>query len=339
MRQITYQDYLSYNVRSSFSQNPGDIIRCPMCSGTLTKSVIGPSKAVEDRLSYKDMSPWLAESSRMSTCDMCPWWCVREHWAYEEWAVDHDCLIAGIPRKWNWAGGNTPFFVLREYFKKKETAQQLAASEARALRKAIAECLQCDYHPCEVYLVGTCRQGDVYLVKDDAERAVLVKREWSTETEPVIALEYIERILLRDGEYNGAIITSASPLTHLAVMIDEMPVERIKPMLASFFLENMSARYFRGRIKSLLTLIEKTSYDQLNSLIRDFEYTLKKLPRGIYEVQSADRAVFCKMLERSPREIHLQPWLRALGDIDVYNDALPLPREFVSSFNPNIDQK
>ena len=82
-----------YNLRTSFSNEPGDIRYCPLCKVLVVKSSIPPSAAVVDDL--KHHSGISLDYTYLYECPSCKWWSVRESWLDLNGAGWHDFLIIG----------------------------------------------------------------------------------------------------------------------------------------------------------------------------------------------------------------------------------------------------
>lgn len=85
----------------------------------------------------------------------------------------------------------------------------------------IAECLRYEFQPCEVHHVGA-RGGkgdqgvDIYLIKDEIEWLIQVKRRLTDNPESVDTIRLLNGVLLREGKYNGMVVTSAASFTRNA---------------------------------------------------------------------------------------------------------------------------
>lgn len=83
-----------YDVRASFSWQPGDLRCCPACGSPLSRSDIEPSKTVAIDLADWSVIP-RHDYSYLYECTACPWWAVRESWSWCETSADMDYLIVG----------------------------------------------------------------------------------------------------------------------------------------------------------------------------------------------------------------------------------------------------
>jgi hypothetical protein len=100
MESETYSDYISFDLQGYYCQEPDGPIMCLICAGDLSKSIIGPSRAMRSELadpSYEcnqDLG-----SSCLFICDQCHWWCVREGYEFIDKEHVHrygdDYLIVG----------------------------------------------------------------------------------------------------------------------------------------------------------------------------------------------------------------------------------------------------
>jgi hypothetical protein len=88
-------NYVVYDLRSYFSQQPGHITHCPSCETSILVTTIHPSKAVESDLSHGSLIA-VHDFSCLYGCSACHWWAVRESWALHEVGRDLDCLVVGV---------------------------------------------------------------------------------------------------------------------------------------------------------------------------------------------------------------------------------------------------
>lgn len=87
--------YAVYDLLAYFSSQPGDIKRCPVCNGALSKSMISPSKAVVAYLATATIGHH--EFSHLYECSACQWWAVRESWDdFEHIGQTFDSLIVNL---------------------------------------------------------------------------------------------------------------------------------------------------------------------------------------------------------------------------------------------------
>lgn len=155
------------------------------------------------------------------TCSNCYWWCVRESWDILEYGGEYDYVITGIAKKWNLSDRNIPISILKDYLIKNKKKSNFGVIDSFVFEKLIAECLKYEYRPCEVHHVGA-RGGkgdegiDIYLIKDDIEWLIQVKRRIKECSEPVDTIRLLNGVLLRKGKQHGMVITSANSFTRNA---------------------------------------------------------------------------------------------------------------------------
>ena len=218
MEFTTYSDYVSYNMRTYFLKQPKTIIgQCPMCAGNIMRSEISASKRVREDLDDSSLIP-VHDFSFLYKCEKCCWWSIREGWTLCEYDRELDYLITGIAKKWNLSDKNMPISILRDYFELKKSSFEFKVLDANVFEKLIAECLRYEYHPCEVHHVGA-RGGkgdngiDLYLIKDDNEWLIQVKRRLTDQPEPIETIRLLNGVLLRDGKHYGMVVSSANTFT------------------------------------------------------------------------------------------------------------------------------
>lgn len=95
MSSETSVKYAVYDLRTYFSSQPGEIMRCPICGSLPSKSAISPSRAVADYLATATMPEH--EFSCLYKCSACQWWAVWESWGDREfWGQDFSSLIVSV---------------------------------------------------------------------------------------------------------------------------------------------------------------------------------------------------------------------------------------------------
>lgn len=217
--EITYEDSVCYNLRTYFDKEPGDLASCPMCLSTLEKLNV-PTSAYGRMVLEMGTFP-VVDFTHLYTCTQCKWWAIRESGIDAEIQYEWDAMVAGVAKKWDLSSKEVPISVLRNYFEKNNRTLEFKVLDAHVFEKLIAECLKYEYQPCEVYHVGA-RGGkgddgvDIYLIKEETEWLIQVKRRLTDSPEPVDTIRLLNGVLLRDGKYNGMVVTSASTFTRNA---------------------------------------------------------------------------------------------------------------------------
>jgi hypothetical protein len=216
--EVSYQDSVCYDLRSSFERQPGDFSCCPMCASTITRTGLPTSAAGQDF--RRSASIPLIDFTYLFICPECKWWAVRESGADREVRGEWDYLAVGTVKKWELSSKDIPISVLRRYFEQHDRID-FKLLDASAFEKLIAECLRYEFQPCEVHHVGA-RGGkgdqgiDIYLIKDEIEWLIQVKRRLTDNPEPVDTIRLLNGVLLREGKYNGMVVTSAASFTRNA---------------------------------------------------------------------------------------------------------------------------
>lgn len=216
--EISYQESVCYDLRSSFEKQPGDFSCCPMCASSITRTAL-PTSAAGLEFRRWAFIP-LIDFTYLFTCPECKWWAIRESGADREVRGEWDYLAVGTVKKWELSSKDIPISVLRRYFEQHNRID-FKLLDASAFEKLIAECLRYEYHPCEVNHVGA-RGGkgdqgiDIYLIKDETEWLIQVKRRLTDNPEPVDTIRLLNGVLLREGKYKGMVVTSAASFTRTA---------------------------------------------------------------------------------------------------------------------------
>ncbi|RPI94015.1 MAG: hypothetical protein EHM40_08005 [Chloroflexi bacterium] len=93
MRSESPVKFAVYNLRNSFSKEPGDIHYCLDCGSLLLKFNILPSATIiDDLLRHSGVS---YDYSHLDKCPSCGWWAIRESWLDIGANGWHDFLIVG----------------------------------------------------------------------------------------------------------------------------------------------------------------------------------------------------------------------------------------------------
>ena len=92
---MIYTDYTAYNLRSTFSTEPGELAGCLMCGGRLSRSVMEPSISVCADFKYRSLMVHHIYT-HLFICELCQWWCIRERWVFFEVGYDWDYVIVGV---------------------------------------------------------------------------------------------------------------------------------------------------------------------------------------------------------------------------------------------------
>lgn len=213
---VVYQDSVCYDLRTYFDKEPGDLSVCPMCLGRLNRLAVSPS-AEGCRVLRSGTFPHI-DFTHLYTCTECKWWSVRESGSDAEVDCEWDCIVTGVAKQWDLSSKDVPTSILKDYFEKNDRTIDFKVLDAYVFEKLIAECLRYEYAPCEVHHVGA-RGGrgdsgiDIYLIKDDTEWLIQVKRRLTDNPESVDTIRLLNGVLLRDGKYNGMVVTSAASFT------------------------------------------------------------------------------------------------------------------------------
>lgn len=216
MQFTTYQEFDVYDVRQSFDKEPPHYQHCPMCAEPLTTDKIHQSAYAKHFASITTMP---VVDTMLYQCTHCQWWAIRESGAdYEIPGGDWDFLVAGSIKQWDLSSREVPLAILKRYFAQSKDKFAFKVLDSLVFEKLIAECLRYEYQPCEVHHVGA-RGGsgdggvDIYLIKDEVEWLIQVKRRIVDSPEPVATIRSLNGVLLREGKQKGMVITSAPSFT------------------------------------------------------------------------------------------------------------------------------
>jgi hypothetical protein len=86
--------YVTYNLRTYFSQEPGQPDTCPRCAAGLSRSSIAPS--IE---ALNDLEACIIPDrgyTLLFICRECGWWCIRELWGDAEYGGYGDYLVVTV---------------------------------------------------------------------------------------------------------------------------------------------------------------------------------------------------------------------------------------------------
>lgn len=228
---LAYPDHLVYDVKKSFTHAPEGLARCPMCGGEVTATKrLGATEQMGQvtsaGLEYlkTGMIPVLEATSLSCKCG---WWAHEEHFEDYEVSYGWDILVAGVLQKWEVSSHAVPVAILRDHLLKNGSAAFLA-TDPSAFERLMAHCLAYELGPCAVHHVGA-RGGrgdggvDIYLVKDETEWLIQVKRRLADRKEGVETVRLLNGVLLREGKAHGMVVTSAHGFTKGA-MRESVPV-------------------------------------------------------------------------------------------------------------------
>lgn len=157
-------------------------------------------------------------------CSKCSWWFLEE---YGEWVETHSpwhsyaLLAIGVLKKWAVASKTIPISALRTYIGSHARSAALKVLHPTAFERLVADCLKWEYRPCEVKHVGVAGGAgdggiDLYLIREDEEWLVQVKRRLNDDPEPIETIRSLNGVLLREGKHKGIVVTSASRFTRNA---------------------------------------------------------------------------------------------------------------------------
>ena len=214
-----YQQWSSYDLRGNFSRMP-KLQYCAMCRQRIRSNTLG-THSPHSKQSYVSQLmgvPWVTLHYR---CLSCGWWALREQGEYHEVSGGWDTVVSGAIKHWNLADHELPISFIRGLYERNKTID-LKVLDAMVFERLIAECLRYELGPCEVHHVGV-RGGrgdggiDLYLVKEEQEWLVQIKRRLTDKSEPVETIRLLNGVLLRDGKTMGMVVTSAPSFSRNAV--------------------------------------------------------------------------------------------------------------------------
>jgi hypothetical protein len=212
-----YQDFVCYDhleIGRVFHEVPHLPNVCPLCRGHLVQT------------SVKKISPygekWLrggdsTVSCALAKCQICGWWCLEEFGYYYENQnpfQGYGCVAIGMLKEWDVSSTEAPVAALRAYVRSHSKSASFKVLDARAFERLIADCLKIEYAPCEVRHVGVAGGNgdggiDLYLIRDEEEWLVQVKRRLTDDPEPIETIRLLNGVLLREGKHKGLLVTSA----------------------------------------------------------------------------------------------------------------------------------
>jgi hypothetical protein len=213
---LAYDRYAIYNLVSAFKRVPGFMTSCPMCRSKLFTTGLNPTASYQK--DYELMLIPVHHYTYLHQCPECGWWGIREFWEDVEAHGANDFLTSGILTEWDISSKSIPISILTNYLQTKDPKSDYKLVNSLVFEKLIAECLRYEYAPCEVYHVGARggegdRGVDIFMIKDDTEWLIQVKRRVNDKLESVDAVRMLNGVLLREGKRYGMVITSAPHFT------------------------------------------------------------------------------------------------------------------------------
>jgi hypothetical protein len=202
---VTYNDYISCNMKSYFSKQPGDMICCPMCGNTLTKSVIHASKFVAGYMSEQGLIP-LHDFSYLFVCSVCNWWSIRESWDLCEIYQEYDDIAIGVTRKWGLLAKKRAS-ALNEFIERERKLLPDAILDVETAGSIIAEYSKRKRKSGNAHQIGTSETGSaVYLIEDDETWLVFVRQNGQARI--VEAIDVLNGIVFCDGQATGMLVST-----------------------------------------------------------------------------------------------------------------------------------
>ncbi len=221
----TYQEWTSYSARKFFHRTlnfnlPPTFKLCPMCYSTITPRKISTTVAAKRYIKSARISP-IIDSTEMYLCQICDWWSIRERGFYIYTNNGWEYLATGIQKQWDLSSSEIPLEIVHDYIDSQNPLFDFKILNPYTFEKLIAEVLRVEYHPCEVHYVGAHGGGgdggiDLYLVKDNIEWLIQVKRRLNSKSEAVETIRLLNGVLLREGKQNGMVVTSAKKFSRNA---------------------------------------------------------------------------------------------------------------------------
>ena len=161
---FSYQNSVSFDLKTAFERQPSALMACPMCTAALTHSEIAPSALGLEHLS-SSLTPML-DPTRLFVCPNCRWWAIRETGWYVDIRSVFDYLITGTILNFDCAFKRPLIEMLRAEI------SGGAGTETTNLEQIIGEALQRWGHPSEVHRIGERTdvdkpRTDIYLIDDD----------------------------------------------------------------------------------------------------------------------------------------------------------------------------
>jgi hypothetical protein len=218
----SYSGWVGFDLNSNRNARVGKIEFCPMCGAHLRISFRSPDEYqfnfLAGHMAEVTFDPW-----RLLECECCRWWGVEEKGAdtdNRDYYLGFHFLVSAVCKWYDIGDKDAPAKALCDYFRGKDEIDFKSIHPA-GFEKLIAECLRCEFGPCEVHHVGAAggsgdRGIDIYMVKDDTTWLVQVKRRLNDKPESVDTIRLLNGVLLRDGHHHGMVITSAKSFSRNA---------------------------------------------------------------------------------------------------------------------------
>jgi HJR/Mrr/RecB family endonuclease len=194
---------------------------CPMCTCGLSKNLPGKVCSNLLKAQMRGLSIPIIETY-LYTCANCGWWAFHEFLDDRERAwPEMDYFLCGAMKIWNDSILDHAIGTLRDYLAKHDRTADFKALNPQTFELLVAECLKHEFKPCEVRHVGvTGGQGDggidIYLIKENEEWLIQVKRRLTDSPEPIQTIRELNGVLLREGKQKGIVVTSAPRFTRNA---------------------------------------------------------------------------------------------------------------------------
>ncbi len=213
-----YQESTCFNLKTVFKHKPPDISNCIICGSKAIFKDLNTS-ALGKEIQSKDIHI-LAHSSftKLFTCKQCGWWVLRECGEYFETNSGWDYLLSGVIKSWPSGSKDIQIDVIRRHFIKRNHKIDLTILDATAYEKQIQECLCAEFGPCEVHHVGVRRQGannvfDLFMIKDQDEWLIQIKRSLINKPESVQLIRNLHGALFWENKAKAILVSSAQSHT------------------------------------------------------------------------------------------------------------------------------
>jgi restriction endonuclease len=206
----TYRDCEYFTLRGLFKRMPPDLAQCIMCIKPLRRMPL------EHPLWYADVPDsglTIVNGTYAVICDNCGWWMVRTHGEDYDRDGGWDDVSIGCLKTFSVESATIPTQILLEWLKQGKNLD-FHVLDANVFERLVADVLRVEYAPCEVKHVGARGGGgdggiDIYVIRGNEQWLVQVKRRIKATTEPISTIRSLSGVLLREGEHQGIVVTSA----------------------------------------------------------------------------------------------------------------------------------